>query len=106
MENREFDNVNNMKKNKIYNSYYVYYVDSYQIKYLDFLITNFYVADKKITIDEYTKIKINSDDYLIIETDYGDEVPRCFKAFKTKEAALLEVERIQGRKYEKNRPTN
>ena len=86
MANKEFESTNLMQKNKVMKQLYVYYIDVFHINYNDLEITHKYVADKKIMLDDFTKIIENSEDYVILESNY-DGTPRLLKGFKTKEAA-------------------
>lgn len=94
--NREFENVNRMQKRKIFDIYHVYFIDSYSTEFNDIKLTHLYVADKTVRIDEYTKLKIVTDEYLVFEVDYGDGVPRAFKAYPSKDQALIALEKMKG----------
>jgi len=86
MENKEFESTNLMQKSKVMNQYYVYYIDVFHTKFNDLNITHRYVADKRVILDDFTKIIDSSEDYIIFESNY-DGTPRLLKGFKTKEAA-------------------
>ena len=99
MGNQEFTSTNSMSKKQTFKEYHIYYIDSFQTEFNNTNISHLYVADKKITLNCYIKVSIYSDDFIIFEFDYGDEVPRKLKGFKTKEMAQREIDRIKGRVY-------
>lgn len=86
MANKQFETTNSMQKTKLMNQFYIYYIDVFHTKYNDIDITHRYVADRRIIIDDFTRIVENSEDYVIFEFNY-DDTPRQLKGFKTKEAA-------------------
>lgn len=81
MSNQEFESVNLMRKNKVFDLYHIYYVDTT----CGFL----YVADRTIKIDRFRKVLANTETYVIIEEDFGDGQPRLLKGFKKKADAML-----------------
>lgn len=95
MAKKEFEGSYAMKR-EVFNMYHIYFIDSLQTEFGNVKLTSLYVADKTVKLDKYTKISVYSDDYLIVEVDYGDGVPRLFKGFKTKEAAQAELYRLRG----------
>ena len=86
MGNKQFESVNLMQAKKVFDRYYIYYIDVFHTEYNGINITSRYVADKRIVLDDYTRIVDTSDDYVIFEFNY-DGTPRLLKGFKTKEAA-------------------
>jgi len=85
---KQFESVNLMKHNKVFKEYHVYYIESYSTKFNDIELTHFYLADKKIKLNEYTKLIHDDDNCIIFEFNF-DGTPRQLKGFKTKEIAKL-----------------
>jgi hypothetical protein len=93
---KKFESAHLMKPNKVFNEYHVYYIEAYSTKFNDIELTHLYLADKRIKIDEYTKLIHNDDNCVIFEFNY-DGTPRQLKGFKTKEIAQLALETRKNR---------
>lgn len=92
MNNKQFESTNLMTNKQIFNQFQVFVIEGYVIKHSGFESTFFYIIDKKIRVDEYTKIVVETDNFYIFETDY-DGTPRQLKGFKTKEFAQEQLEK-------------
>ena len=90
--NREFESANLMTKPVVFNEFYVYFLDTFDMKFNGFHITTLYVRDMKIRLNDYTKIIEDNDEYYLFEFDY-DGTPRLLKGFKSKELAQQEVDK-------------
>jgi hypothetical protein len=95
MNNQVFISANSMPKVQTLKEYYVYYIESFKTKINNLNLTHFYVADRKIVLDIYTKVIVHTNTYLIFQFDYRDGVPRKLKGFITKEYAQLEIDRME-----------
>ena len=61
--NREFESTNLMTKTEVFNEHYIYFLDTFDMKFNGYNITTLYIRDMKIKLNEYTKIKEKTNDY-------------------------------------------
>lgn len=80
-------------KNKPFNNFYIYYIDSFNVPFNGHDIVHLYVADKNVKLDKYTKLVTETETFYIFETNV-DGVPRQLKGYKSKDLALKHLKEI------------